>query len=172
MAEVSKLIPFIRKWEGGFVNDPDDLGGATNMGVTIGTYEMYCKKKGYPRPTVERLKNLKESDMVDILKTLYWDKFQADEIQSQSVANICVDWLWMSGVTAIKRVQRVLSVKQDGVVGPVTLAAINSMSALPLFGMIKGERKRYIEEICRKRAGNKKFRNGWMNRLDDLQFND
>ena len=131
MAEVSKLIPFIRKWEGGFVNDPDDPGGATNMGVTIGTYELYCKEKGYPRPTVERLKNLKESDMVDILKTMYWDKFKADDIQSQSVANICVDWIWISGVTAIKRVQRVLSVKQDGVVGPVTLAAINSISALP-----------------------------------------
>ena len=38
MADVRKLAPFILKWEGGFVNDPDDLGGATNMGVTIGTY--------------------------------------------------------------------------------------------------------------------------------------
>ena len=42
MADVRKLAPFILKWEGGFVNDPDDLGGATNMGVTIGTYEAYC----------------------------------------------------------------------------------------------------------------------------------
>lgn len=38
MADVRKLAPFILKWEGGFVNDPDDLGGATNMGVTIGTW--------------------------------------------------------------------------------------------------------------------------------------
>ena len=30
MADVRKLAPFILKWEGGFVNDPDDLGGATN----------------------------------------------------------------------------------------------------------------------------------------------
>ena len=44
MADVRKLAPFILKWEGGFVNDPDDLGGATNMGVTIGTYEAYCRK--------------------------------------------------------------------------------------------------------------------------------
>lgn len=39
MADVRKLAPFILKWEGGFVNDPDDLGGATNMGVTIGTWK-------------------------------------------------------------------------------------------------------------------------------------
>lgn len=45
MADVRKLAPFILKWEGGFVNGPDDLGGATNMGVTIGTYEAYCRKK-------------------------------------------------------------------------------------------------------------------------------
>ena len=39
MANVYKLAPWILKWEGGFVNDPADLGGATNMGVTIGTWK-------------------------------------------------------------------------------------------------------------------------------------
>lgn len=48
MAQVEKLTPFILKWEGGFVNDPDDLGGATNMGVTFGTYQTYRKAKGLP----------------------------------------------------------------------------------------------------------------------------
>lgn len=38
MANVNELTPLILKWEGGFVNDPDDLGGATNMGVTIDTF--------------------------------------------------------------------------------------------------------------------------------------
>ena len=50
MADVKKLAPFILKWEGGFVNDPDDLGGATNMGVTIGTYEAYCRKTDPEKP--------------------------------------------------------------------------------------------------------------------------
>ena len=38
MANSKILEPFILKWEGGFVNDKDDLGGATNMGVTLATY--------------------------------------------------------------------------------------------------------------------------------------
>lgn len=50
MANVEKLAPLILKWEGGFVNDPDDLGGATNRGVTLATYMQYCRKKGYPVP--------------------------------------------------------------------------------------------------------------------------
>ena len=47
MADVNKLAPFILKWEGGFVNDPDDLGGATNMGVTIEMCirDSSCEKK-------------------------------------------------------------------------------------------------------------------------------
>lgn len=62
MADVNKLAPFILQWEGGFVNDSDDLGVTTNMGVTIGTYEAYCRKKGYPKPTVERLKNITKEE--------------------------------------------------------------------------------------------------------------
>lgn len=170
MAKIETLIPFLLKWEGGFVHDPDDLGGATNMGVTMNTYIAYCRRKGYPVPTVTRLKNLSERQWMDIVKTMYWDRFRADEIHSQSVANICVDWLWLSGTVAIKRVQELVGVKVDGIVGPNTLVAINSMSSLVLFGMVKEERKRYIDEICRKRPANEKFRKGWLNRLNDLMY--
>lgn len=38
MADIKVLVPFILSWEGGFVNDPDDKGGATNKGVTIATW--------------------------------------------------------------------------------------------------------------------------------------
>lgn len=172
MASVERLEPFLRRWEGGFVNDPDDLGGATNMGVTIKTYEAYCRKKGYPRPTVARLRALKVEQWREIVKTMYWDKFRADEIRSQSVANICVDWLWGSGTVAIKRVQGILGVKVDGIVGVKTLAAINSRSSLPLFGAIKQERIAYIDEICKARPKNEKYRKGWMNRLNSLMYED
>lgn len=93
MADVRKLKPFILKWEGGFVNDPADLGGATNKGVTIGTYKEYRKKKGLPEPTVEDLKKLSDSEWTDILKTCYWNRWKADRIQNQSIANILVDWV-------------------------------------------------------------------------------
>lgn len=73
MADVTKLKPFILKWEGGFVSDPADLGGATNKGVTIGTYKEYRKKKGLPESTVEELKKLLDNEWTDILKTYYWD---------------------------------------------------------------------------------------------------
>lgn len=170
MADVMKLVPFILKWEGGFVDDPDDLGGATNRGVTIGTYATYCKKKGYPAPTVERLKNLSEKDWAEILKTMYWDRWKADEIKSQSVANILVDWVWASGINGIKIPQKVLGVTADGIVGAKTLSALNMKSPKELFEEIKEARIQFIEDICRKRPANNKFKKGWLNRINSLQY--
>ena len=49
MANHKILEPFILRWEGGFVNDKDDLGGATNMGVTLATYRsVFGSKKTTP----------------------------------------------------------------------------------------------------------------------------
>lgn len=170
MANVEKLAPFILKWEGGFVNDPDDLGGATNKGVTLATYMQYCRKKGYPVPTVERLKNLSEREWTEILKTMYWDRWKADRIANQSVANILVDWVWASGVHGIKRPQKLLGVAVDGIVGNQTLAAVNAKDAKELFFAIKADRIRFIDEICKARPANEKFRRGWMNRINNLKF--
>ena len=170
MADVTKLAPFILRWEGGFVDDPDDLGGATNRGVTIGTYATYCKKKGYPAPTVERLKNLSDKDWTDILKTLYWDRWKADNIKSQSVANILVDWVWASGTNGIKIPQQILGVTVDGIVGVKTLAALNARNPKELFEEIKEARVQFIDDICRKRPANNKFKKGWLNRINNLQY--
>lgn len=170
MASVEKLAPFILKWEGGFVNDPDDLGGATNKGVTLSTYMQYCRKKGYPAPTVERLKNLSEREWTEILKTMYWDRWKADQIVDQSVANILVDWVWASGIHGIKRPQKILGVTVDGIVGNLTLTAVNARDAKELFFAIKSDRIKFIDEICKARPANEKFRRGWLNRINGLNF--
>lgn len=170
MANINDLVPHILKFEGGLVNDPDDLGGLTNKGVTYKTYKLYCKRKD-KIATEEGLINLSMEEFTDILKTMYWDACRADSIQSQGVANAIVDWAWNSGTaTAAKEIQKVLGVKADGIIGNITLSAINSQSPLPLFGRIKTARIKYIERICESRPENRKFYRGWMNRINDLQY--
>ena len=170
MADVRKLAPFILKWEGGFVNDPDDLGGATNMGVTIGAW----KSCGYDKDgdiDVDDLHLLTHEDVVNrVLKPHYWDRWKADLIKNQSVANILVDWVWASGAHGIKIPQRLLGVSVDGIVGPKTIAAVNARNPRELFDMIKIARFDFIEDICCKRPANNKFKRGWMNRINDLRF--
>lgn len=171
MADVHQLAPFILKWEGGYVNDPDDLGGATNKGVTIATYRFYRRQKGYGTTTINDLKNISDAEWIDVLKALYWDKWQADNINNQSIANILVDWVWASGSYGIKLPQKILGVAVDGVVGSHTLMAVNTFpDSKLLFDKIKQERIDYIERIILSRPANKKFRKGWTNRINEFKF--
>ncbi len=169
MAKVEILAPYIKKWEGGFANDPADRGGATNKGVTIATFEAYCKAKSLPRPNVERLKRMTDGEWLDILKTMFWDRWQADKIKSQKLANILVDWVWGSGIYGIKIPQRILGVKQDGIVGNKTLEALNAQDPDKLFQVIYEARKKYLNDITISRPANKRFLRGWLNRLEDIR---
>ncbi len=190
MANIEHFIPFLIKWEAGiskksnetneslfqrarktgWADDPDDLGGQTMVGVTMATYEEYCRRKGYPKPTTGRLMDLSYNDWKSILKMLYWDRWNADEIRSQSIAEIVCDFVWASGVHGIKVPQDLVGVTPDGIVGPKTLAAVNSRNPRELFDQIKIARFDFIEDICRKRPANNKFKQGWMNRINDIKF--
>lgn len=168
---MNKLKPFILKWEGGFVNDPDDLGGATNRGVTIAVYQDYCKKKGRPEPTIDDLKRLPDEEWTEILKIFFWDRWKANAIRNQSIANILVDWVWTSGVYGISWPQDRLGVKPNGVVGNSTLDAINMYpSQQELFNIIRQIRLDFIDRICFMRPTNEKYRQGWCNRIYDFTF--
>lgn len=189
MANVEKIVPFIIQFEAGvspagltgaqlyekakrtgFANDPDDLGGATMIGVTIATYTEYCRRKGYPKPTVERLRNMTYTQWLDILKTMFWDRWQADQIANQSIAEILVDWIWASGKYGITIPQQVLGVKVDGVVGPKTIAAVNAASSAELFSKIRAERIAFINRICVSRPINNKYKKGWLRRLNAITY--
>lgn len=190
MAKVDVLLPFILKWEGGFVNDPADAGGATNKGVTLTTWRnIGYDKDGDGDIDVQDLKLLSSADVRDrVLKPHYWDRWKADLIQSQKVANILVDWVWGSGKHGIIIPQRLLGVADDGIVGDKTLSAVNFADPDQLFDAIFQARVDFFNEITEasireyeKKIGrkakeaelmkytNKRFLKGWLNRLDDIK---
>lgn len=184
MANINKLAPFILRCEArvdifdymkypvekGFVNDKDDNGGATNKGVTYATYISYCKMKGMKTPTEDDLKKLPYSQWIDILRLMYWNVWKADDIVNQNVANTLVDWLWGSGIAAIRIPQRLLGVPVDGIVGSITIKAVNDSDARQFFEKIKSERAEYYRQVVRHNPTQKKFLRGWLNRLNSLYY--
>lgn len=172
MADIKKLSPLILKWEGGFVNDPLDSGGATNKGVTIATW----RKVGYDKDgdgdiDVDDMKLITKEDFEHVLR-LYWDRWQADKILNQSIANILVDWVWGSGKWGIKIPQRIMGLKDDGVVGPKTLAAINGADPKSLFEKIYVARLKFLDDLVARKPSQKRFIKGWKNRLADFKYSD
>jgi lysozyme family protein len=190
MAKIDVLLPFILRWEGGFVNDPADAGGATNKGVTIATWRN-CgyDKDGDGDIDVDDLKLLTTQDVRNrVLKPYYWDRWQADKIHSQKIANILVDWVWGSGKHGIVIPQRILGMVADGIVGEKTLAAVNFADPETFFNAVFKARVDFLNEIIinsiakyeakigRKateselmKYTNKRFLNGWMNRLNSIK---
>lgn len=162
-------MPFILRWEGGFSDHPADRGGATNRGVTLATFQQFY---GADR-TADDLRGMTDAQWLHIFREGYWNRWQADRIASQSLANLLVDWVWASGSHGITRPQRILGVEADGIVGEQTLAALAALAARapePLFHQLKAARIAFVEGIVRENPSQKVFLRGWKNRIEAIAW--
>lgn len=149
----------------GWSDDSADRGGATMCGITIATYKAYCRRKRKPVPAKQALRGLSFEEWLDIFKTLFWDRWHADEIQSQRVAEMLVDWVWASGIHGIREPQKLLKVKADGIVGLQTLTAVNNAAARSLLAELTAARLSFVERIAACNPSQRKWLNGWRRRI-------
>lgn len=107
--------------EGGFVNDPRDRGGATNMGVTIGTLAQYRK-----RPvTVAEVQALTREEARDLYRTLFWAPVRGDELPLP-IAYLAFDAAVNCGPgRSAVWLQQAVGAVADGAIGPKTLQRVS-----------------------------------------------
>jgi lysozyme family protein len=170
MANSKVLVPFIKAAEGGYVNDPDDAGGATNKGIT---YKEWVTIFG---DTQDRFMTMSDEDWGTIFKKEYWDKALADQIKSQRIANAIVDWVFNSGKYYPEAdVQDILihsfaqHIGEDGNFGPATIEAINNVDEETLYNDIISKRLWFFDQCVASHPTNAKFLQGWKNRITHLQ---
>jgi lysozyme family protein len=154
----------ILEHEGGYVNHPDDPGGATNKGITIATFRRYIKRNG----TIADLKAMTAQQAVDVYKAQYWDAVRADDLPS-GVDYTVADFAVNSGpYRASEYLQMALGITQDGDIGPLTIAAAQASDPNALIKQINADRLAFMKRI---RSGKlwKTFGRGWQRRVDDVR---
>ncbi len=175
MASFDAFFTTLLKHEGGFVDDPVDPGGATNKGVTMGTFKSCAQKYLGIEPTLENLKALTDEQAGKIYKPLYWDKVHGDDIDVQELANILFDFQVNAGANASKLLQRVLNdlgtkpaLAVDGAIGKGTMKALQALDEKEVYRRYKQGRIDYYKDLVAKRPPLEKFLKGWINRVNSF----
>lgn len=142
--------------EGDFSDHKEDKGGATRYGVT----EAEARRVGYRGDMRELPLDLAKQ----IFKRDYWDKIKADELPV-AVRYALFDAAVNSGVPQATRwLQRACGVKDDGIIGPVTIAAAHHIDGARLKSSILAQRLRFMASLTNWPA----FSRGWSRRIADL----
>jgi hypothetical protein len=122
--------------EGGYVNNPADPGGMTNLGVTKANWENYVGHQVDEKV----MKSLTPDLVKPFYKSRYWDKISGDDLPD-GLDYACFDYAVNSGpVRSAKCLQECANVKVDGVIGPKTLQAVALFNPREL-----------IQDVCDKR---------------------
>lgn len=156
---------FIQRWEGGFVNDPDDPGGATNYGVTQAVLAQW---RGHP-VTVEDVRDMTLAEAQHIFHARYWRPMRCDELPYPA-ALMSYNCGVNSGPgrggrflqAALNRQGNTLAV--DGSIGDLTIKVAGQADQARL---VRDYRDAY-EAFYRSLPTWWKFGKGWMNRLNDV----
>jgi lysozyme family protein len=154
----------ILQHEGGYVDDPDDPGGKTNLGITQATLSAYLRR---PASKAD-VQALDVTTAKTIYKRQYWDTIKGDLLPAGIDYAVC-DFCVHSGPDrAARDLQKVLKMPSpDGVIGEKTLAAIQSyeLGVQALIRNYCARRKAYMKSL----KGWTKYKNGWSRRVDEVQ---
>jgi len=165
MAEFLASQPYVLLNEGGYT----PLDGDTYRGIARRFFPKWegWKMIGYLKPLEqgEMVQSAALDSMVNMFyKANFWDKILGDGIDSQAIAPYCYDWYVNAGRNAIKNIQAVLGVAEDGIFGGSTLHALNAAGyVLPT---LHNKRVGYYREIAV--GDNAKFLAGWESRANGL----
>ncbi|MEO1092457.1 MAG: glycosyl hydrolase 108 family protein [Pseudomonadota bacterium] len=120
-----KCMAIVLQHEGGYVDDPNDPGGATKYGITHKTLAAW---RGVADCTPEEVKALTVDEATEIYRAKYWNALNCDQLPA-GVDLVTFDFGVNAGVgRAARTLQEAVSVKADGQVGPITISAAQRLA--------------------------------------------
>lgn len=137
-------LKFVLKWEGGYVNNPNDKGGATNKGITQNTYNSWLKSQGKESKDV---RNITDSEVEQIYYKNYWLAAGCDKM-SKDFALLAFDTAVNMGVSRVQEFLKAAEWKYPD-----------------KFILARAQKYNEFANVASQRG----FLHGWLNRLFDLK---
>ncbi len=172
----SKISSVILQHEGGYVNDPNDRGGETNMGITIATWRAYAPSDLGIEATTNTLRNMTKEQAEIIFYNHYWEPKGFCKLETIKIALMLYDWTITSG-RAVTQVRKMLHNEYN-----INLVVSNTMdddmihciNAIEdqeqLLSRIAEVRKEYYRSLTITNGEPNtqvRFLTGWINRVND-----
>jgi len=151
--------------EGGYVNDPHDKGGETNLGVTRIAWGEYLGRAIMDGEmhalTVEAVK--------PFYKRQYWDRCRCDDLPA-GVDYAVFDFAVNAGTgMAAKFLQRAVDTKDDGAIGAGTLAATSNHQPSQVLERFSDQKEAFYQGIVSRHPEQSKFLKGWLSRVEAVE---
>jgi lysozyme family protein len=155
-------LAFTLREEGGYVDDPSDPGGATNMGVTLATYRQWSDD---PNLGDLQVKDMTLKTARAIYQSLYWNPLRADALPpgvDLSVFDMGVNAGIWSSARLLQQALGFTGDEVDGSIGPETLAAVGGFDARILVNDLTDRQAAYYRSL----TDFPTFGTGWLNRTE------
>jgi len=156
-----KAFNLVLKEEGGFVNNPKDPGGMTNLGVTKKSWEEWIGRSA----TEQEIRDLVPAQVLPFYQEKYWNVCRCDKLQS-GLDHLIFDIAVNSGTgRAAKFLQSAVGVDADGAIGPRTLASVKDFEPAALINKISDLREAFYRSLPTFPT----FGRGWLARCEHVR---
>ena len=150
-------LALVLQHEGGYVNHPSDPGGRTNLGVTQRVWEQYV---GHKVDEAE-MRSLTKEMVSPLYRKEYWDAVHGDKLPC-GADYLAFDFAVNAGsFRCVKTIQRALNITADGVIGPVTVKAIQDTNAEDFINNFSAAKESFYRGLTTFPT----FGKGWLNRV-------
>jgi len=154
--------------EGGYVDHPDDTGGATKYGISL----RFAQNMN-PLFTKEDIRNLSRDDAIDLYLESFWRPNRYEEITCSVIATKALDACINMGAGEANRilqkacVEQGCEIKVDGINGSKTIIEVNKCSSVKLLFSMRKLMEVFYHQLARNK-GQESFLDGWLKRARDI----
>jgi lysozyme family protein len=155
-------LAFTLREEGGYVDDPADPGGSTNMGITLATYRQWSDN---PDLGPTQVRQMAERTARAIYRTLYWNPLRADALPAGvdlSVFDMGVNAGIWGSARLLQRALGFTGDEVDGCIGPETLGAAAKFETRMLVNDLAERQSAYYRSLFDFPT----FGRGWLDRTE------